>query len=108
MQAVNLNPMLFRAFMMKFSPEKALRTIMTKLNISPDDIQMDLEEQAQAGQAMQETLAMGQMLGQAGRGGQQASAPGANAGGAPLGGGSSVPAEINQGMNPTSGLVPNG
>jgi len=107
LQAVNMNPMLFRAFMQKFSPDKALRTIMTKLNISPDDLQMSIEEQAQASQAMQQTLALGQAMNPQGGGGQQASAPGASAGGAPLGGGGTVPAQINQGMNPTTGLVPN-
>lgn len=111
MQAVQLNPMLFRAFMMKFSPDRALTTIMTKLNINPDDLALSPEEQADAAQNMQETVALGQAMNPQGGGGQQtgaASAPGASSpGGAPLGGGSRVPAEINQGMNPTTGLVPN-
>jgi hypothetical protein len=112
MQAVQMNPMLFRAFMMKFSPDRALTTIMTKLNINPDDLQMTPEEQENAAQNMQETVALGQQLNPPGGGAAQqngaASAPGASSpGGAPLGGGSSVPAEINQGMNPATGLVPN-
>jgi hypothetical protein len=113
MQAVQLNPMLFQAFMMKFSPDRALTTIMTKLNINPDDLQLSPDEQAQAADRMQQTLAIGQMMnpkgGQGvGEGNGAASAPGASTpGGAPLGGGSSVPAEINQGMNPSTGLVPN-
>jgi hypothetical protein len=113
MQAVQMNPMLFQAFMMKFSPDRALTTIMTKLNINPDDLQMSPEEMEQAANRMQETLAVGQMMGN-GQGGQKpgngASAPGATTpapGGAPLGGGSSLPASINQGVNPTTGLVPN-
>jgi len=113
MQAVQLNPMLFQAFMAKFSPDRALTTIMTKLNINPDDLQMTPEEMETAAQRMQQTVQLGQAMGTLGPGGQQgansaASAPGASSpGGAPLGGGSSVPAEINQGMNPTTGLVPN-
>jgi len=107
MQAVQMNPMLFRAFMMKFSPERALTTIMSKLNINPDDLEMSAEEQQNAAANMQQTVALGQAMNLQGQGGQQASAPGANAGGQPLGGGSQVPAQINQGMNPTTGLVPN-
>lgn len=111
MQAVQLNPMLFEAFMMKFSPDRALTTIMTKLNINPDDLQLSPEEQTEAAERMQRTVALGQQMNPQGGQGQQtgaASAPGASSpGGAPLGGGSRVPAEINQGMNPSTGLVPN-
>jgi len=107
MQAVQSNPILFRAFMMKFSGDRALTTIMSKLNINPDDMQQSPEEQDQAPQAMQETMQIGQMLGMGGQGG--AAAPGAEGGpgGMPVGGGSEVPAAINQNMNPTSGLTPN-
>ena len=110
MQAVQLNPMLFEAFMMKFSPDRALTTIMTKLNINPDDLMLSPEEMEDAACRMQRTMAIGQQLNPQGGGGQNgaASAPGApSPGGAPLGGGSRVPAEINQGMNPSTGLVPN-
>lgn len=107
MQAVQMNPMLFRAFMMKFSPERALVTIMSKLNINPDDLQQSPEEQANAGQAMQETLGLGMLMNPQGQGGQQSAAGAEGANGQPLGGGSQVPAQINQGMNPSTGLVPN-
>ena len=112
MQAVQLSPMLFQAFMAKFSPDRALTTIMTKLNINPDDLLMTPEEQETAAQRMQDTLAIGQVMQGPKQGGSEgngaASAPGAPApGGAPLGGGSSVPAQINQSMNPATGLVPN-
>jgi|SRR5262245_2784626 len=111
MQAVQLSPMLFEAFMMKFSPDRALTTIMTKLNINPDDLQLTPEEQEQAAERMQRTLAIGQVMQPPGRGGAGggASAPGAAGAppGAPAGGGSSLPASINQGVNPTTGLVPN-
>ena len=98
-QAVMQNPMLFQAFMMKFSPEKTLRHIMRTLNVNPDDIEKDIEEQQQAEQEMKRTQAAAQMLGPQGQNG--ASAPGAGSGGAPLGGGSEVPAAINQGAAPT-------
>jgi hypothetical protein len=111
MQAVQLNPMLFEAFMMKFSPDRALTTIMTKLNINPDDLQLTPDEQLEAADRMKNVVALGQTMNPKAGGTQgngQASAPGPNApSGAPLGGGSQVPAEINQGMNPTTGLVPN-
>ena len=106
-QAIMQNPMLFQAFMMKFSPDKTLRHIMRTLNVNPDDIEKDIEEQAEVArqQEMARTQQAAQMLGPQGQGG--ASAPGAGAGGAPLGGGSEVPAQINQGTNPMTGLAPN-
>lgn len=105
MQAVQMNPMLFQAFMQRFSPEKALRFIMNRLNINPDDLEKDQEELKQAAEEMARTQAAAQML-QPNQPGQ--SAPGAEAkGGPPLGGGSQVPAEVNQLTNPTSGLTPN-
>ena len=119
MQAVQLSPMLMQAFMAKFSPERALTTIMTKLNINPDDLEMTPDEQETAAQRMQQTVQLGQATGQyptpgqgqngGGGGANGASAPGATGAppGAPPGGGSSLPASINQGVNPTTGLVPN-
>lgn len=106
MQGVQVNPMLFQAFMAKFSPEKALRFIMTRLNINPEDIQKDQEELKQADAEMERTAAAAQMLGQAG-GQKGASAPGAGAGPVPMGGGSEVPAQVNQLANPRTGLPPN-
>ena len=105
-QAIMQNPMLFQAFMRRFSPEKTLTHIMRTLNVNPDDIQRDLEEQAQVDAEMQRTAQAAAMLGPQGQ--QGASAPGAGGGGAPLGGGSEVPAQINQGTNPMTGLTPNG
>jgi len=106
LQAVMMNPMLFQAFMMKFSPDKALRTMMNRLNINPDDLQKDQAELRQAEAEMQRTQQAAQMLGQA-SGQSGASAPTSDAGGAPPGGGSSVPAEVNQLTNPTSGMTAN-
>jgi len=116
LQAVQLSPMLFQAFMTKFSPDRALTTIMTKLNINPDDLMMTPEEMDTAAQRMQQTVQLGQMMNggngpgpSPGQGNGGASAPGATGAppGAPPGGGSSLPAAINQGVNPTTGLVPN-
>jgi len=105
MQAVQMNPMLFQAFMQKFSPERALIFIMNRLNLNPEDLQKSQEELKQAAEEMQRTQAAAQML-QPNQAGQ--SAPGAEAkGGPPLGGGSQVPAEVNQLTNPKSGLPPN-
>jgi len=109
MQAVQMNPMLFQAFMQRFSPEKALRFIMNRLNLNPDDLEKSQDELKQAAEEMQRTQEAANMLNPPG-GGQAAgqSAPGAAAkGGPPLGGGSQVPAEVNQLTNPKSGLPPN-
>lgn len=106
MQAVQSNPMLFQAFMAKFSPDKSLRYLMARLNVNPDDIQKDQQELQQADAEMQRTMGAAAMLGAAG-GQRGASAPGAPAGGAPLGEGSEVPAQVNQMQSPTTGLTPN-
>lgn len=106
MQAVQMNPMLFQAFMAKFSPTRALQTLMTKLNINSDELMKTQEEIKGAEAEMERTMAAAKMLNpQGGQAGQ--SAAGAESGGAPLGGGSQVPAEVNQLTNPKSGLPPN-
>jgi hypothetical protein len=106
MQAVQVNPILFAKFMQKFSGDKSLRYIMTRLNINPEDIEKDEEELKQAPQDEQAVMGAAAVLGGGGKGG--ASAAGASAGqGAPLGGGSEVPAAINQLKGPATGLPPN-
>lgn len=106
MQAVQINPMLFQAFMRRMSPDRALDSMMTKLNLNPHDWEKTPEEQRMADQEMQRTAAAAQMIGAAGGQGG-ASAPGAGAGPNPLGGGSQVPATINQMAAPATGLTPN-
>lgn len=105
-QAVMTNPLLFQEYQRKFSANKSLRYLMTRLNFNPDDLEKDIEElQPDAQNAeMERTIGAANVLG---RGGQQgASAPGAGSGGTPVGGGSEVPAAINQLEGPSTGLPP--
>ena len=126
MQAVQQNPLLFQAFVKKFSADKALRKIMNFLNINIETVEKDSEELAQAAQDMKEMGALSQQIGGGQQGGQQGgsqqggppgmnghtppgmSAPGANGvAGSPLGGGSDLAAQVNQYGNPKTGLTPN-
>lgn len=104
MQATTLNPMLMRAFMMKFSPDKALRSMMKALNLNPDNLEMDPGEQAGAGQAVQETIGLAQALGGNKGGSQRASGGPSGPDGGTQPGASEVPAQINQLQNPATGL----
>ena len=106
MQATTLNPMLMRAFMAKFSPDKALRSMMRSLNLNPDNMEMDPEEQEKSGQALQETIALAGALGPgAGKGGgEKASGGPSGPDGGTQPGMSGVPAQVNQLQNPTTGL----
>jgi hypothetical protein len=110
-QAVSSNPLLFQAYQMRFSAEKSLRYLMTRLNINPDDIEKNQDEMQPDAQnaEIERTMGAANMIGQAGGGGQRgASAPGAAGnGGAPPGGGSSLPAQINQIGKPATGMPPN-
>jgi len=108
-QAVSTNPLLFQAYQYRFSSEKSLRYLMTRLNINPDDIEKDQAEMAPDAQnaEMLRTMGAANMMGQAGGQGG-AAAPGAQgASGQPVGGGSSLPAQINQIAKPATGMPPN-
>lgn len=103
LQAVNANPMLLRAFMIRFSGNKALTTIMKYLNINPETIEKSEEELAKLGDEMQETMALGNMMGGGRRGGNE---NGGGAEGAAQGTGDpAMPAEISQEQNPMTGMV---
>lgn len=95
LQSVSMNPLLFQAFIQKFSPDKTLRHIMRVLNINPDDIQKDRDEMNETEQQMQQTMMLMQMMN-----GQSQGLPGA-------GSGDSEQASVNQEMAPRTGMVPN-
>lgn len=99
LQAVTQNPLMFMAFMKKFSAEKTLRKLMRALNMNPDDLEKDEEEMQSADQDNQAAMLLMQMMG--GKGASAAAS--AEGGGGP---GSETAAEINQNANPTGGLVP--
>lgn len=106
MQATTLNPMLAREFMTKFSPGKALRSLMRALNLNPDNLEMDPDEQQNAPQAIQETIGLAQAMGGKGSGSASRGSSGGPSGpdGGTLPGASNLPAQINQLQNPTTGL----
>jgi hypothetical protein len=104
LQAVTVNPMLFQAFMMDFSPKRTLRHLISTLNINPDKIRKSVEERKDMAQEMQRTAAANQMLNQ---GPQNAeNRPGGVASGNGTGGDSTT-ASIQQNANPASGLIGN-
>lgn len=108
MQAVTANPLLFQAFMMKFSPEKVLRTLMKTLNVNPEDIEKSSEELARLRQDMEQLPGIQGLLGggggpQGGRGGRRGAGLSAESVGEP-----GLAAQVNQEGSPITGLTPNG
>lgn len=103
-QACMTNPFLMQEFMAEFSANKTIRKVMKMLNFNPDDFKKDQQELANAQVEQARTGAAAQLTGGS-RGSSAAGAPGSD--GAPQGGGSGTPAQINQMMNPSTGLVPN-
>lgn len=106
MQVIMQNPLLARAFIVKYSADKHLRKLMNYLNMNPDDMEKDKQELEDTAKEMQEAQGLGQMMGGMQGGGQ--AAPGAEgSGGAPLGGGSGEAAQVNQIANPLTGMTAN-
>jgi hypothetical protein len=104
MQVTMMNPILARAFIMRYSGDKHLRKLMQYLNINPDDMEKDQDEIAQVQQEVQETAAIGQAMGATGQGG--AAAP-AGTESTPGNAGSAEAAKINQLANPLTGMPGN-
>jgi hypothetical protein len=107
LQLAMQNPLLLRAFIRRFSGDKALRMVMRALNVNVDDLEKDQEELAQIPQETAEMAALGGAATGGGPEGGQSAAGAAGTAGTPLGGGSGVPAEINQLSNTRTGLTPN-
>jgi hypothetical protein len=103
LQAVTVNPLLFQAFMKRFSGNKALSTLMKLLNIDPRSLEKDQEEQQTAEADAAEIPGIAQILnGGPGVAGGQEGSPRVSAEDT---GDASLPSEINQAGNPLTGLV---
>jgi len=92
MQTVGTNPLLFRSFVMQYSPDKVLLTLLRTLDLSPDLFRLTIEEQQQIPILINDLAALSQII----QGGNNPSLSGA--------GGDSTNAEINQLINPLSGI----
>lgn len=105
LQAVSVNPALFQVFMTKFSPERALRRLMTALNLNSEDLEKTPDEmQMQSAQQPGALGATAQLLGQ---GPQNAEGQPAGVAAGPGTGGDSQTAAIQQSANPATGMPPN-
>lgn len=96
-QVVMQNPLLLQAFMARFSADKSLESLMKMLNLNPTALEKTPEELAQAQQEMERTMAMGQVTGGRSRGMTQ--------GGTGENGRPDLPAQVNQQVNPLSGMT---
>ena len=101
MQVVGTNPILFQAFLARFSGDKILTQVMKALNLNPDSLELSEDEKQDGGQRNQEIMGAQEAIG--GGGGQQ-SAEGQGIGAEDTGG-PELPAEINQMNNPLSGIA---
>jgi len=95
-QAVQANPILLQAFIKRFSGDKALTHILKSLNINPNHIELDEEEKARLGETMKEIQGAANLL----NGNGKQAGPSAETTGEP-----ELPAEINQQVNPLTGLA---
>lgn len=101
MQVVSTNPLMLQAFFTRYSPDKALALAMKALNINPLNLERDEVEQARMGQDMQRLpmfmqIASGQFNENTGSAAPSASTVGE----------SGFPGEINQMVNPMTGMSP--
>jgi len=103
MQVAMGNPMLLQAFMRRFSADKMLNGLMRDLNLNPDTMELtDEEKQTPYGQRMADLSTVT----------QQITGPPAGGGGGSVsaeesGGDTGLPAEVNQTINPLTGLTAN-
>lgn len=104
LQAVGTNPMLFQAFMAKFSPDRTLRHLMRTLNLNPETIQRSLEEMQTVGDDIMATAGAAQLLG---GGPQNSEGQAVGVAGGPGTGGDPTTATIQQQANPMTGMVGN-
>lgn len=98
MQSVNVNPMLLQEFMMKYSPDKALRAMLRALDINPEDLQMSTEELEQLPQRLNNLPGFAALTngGKGVLGGEEASS-----------GEPGLQSEVSQEANPATGMPPN-
>ena len=102
LQVVSVNPIMLQAFYTKYSPDKTLEVAMKALNINPSNLQRTETE----AQGMAEQMKMLPMFMQM-AGGQVNKNTGSMAPYANTVGESEMPAEINQMVNPMTGMTGN-
>lgn len=98
LQAIQNNPLMLRAFFMKYDPEKVLAQMMRALNINPMDMERDDFSEQRLVREMQELTTFIQMI----QGGPDQQGPSTQETGEP-----NLPSEINQLVNPTTGFTGN-
>jgi|TARA_Y100000310_G_scaffold212884_1_gene213761 hypothetical protein len=104
MQAVSTNPILLQAFFTKYSPDRLLSHVMKTLAVNPEQMARDEEEMVKMHTELQ-NLATFQALTSGNTGGTTnggGAGPGAESVGEP-----GLPAEINQLVNPATGMTSN-
>lgn len=103
MQMVGTNPILLQAFFTRYDPAAVLSYMMKTLQLDPGDFERAKQEEPRPPEADMATLGMfQQMAGPA----SSTGAPGGGVGG-PGTGGAPMPAEINQMVNPATGMSGN-
>lgn len=101
MQVVTSNPIFLQAFFTKYSPDAILAFAMKTLQLDPSDFaRATREEKSSFVEEMQMLPAFMQLIT---GGGGEGSGGAANVGG-PATGGAQIPAEINQTVNPMTGM----
>ena len=100
MQVIGSNPLLIQAWVKRFSPDKYLTGLIRDLNLNPDHLELtDEEKQVPVGQRMADVATASQITGQAGRNGSMPADE--------SGGDSGLPAQVNQTVNPLTGMTAN-
>ncbi len=93
-QVVAQNPLIAPAAMKRYSPDKILNTLMKSININPEDLEREVEDENQRNQEVEADLAIAERLGLNGNQQGNVSAPGEPG----------VASEINQESFSTGGL----
>jgi hypothetical protein len=103
LQSVVQNPILLQAFFKRYSPDRVLSHLMKTLNINPEQMERDEEEQQRVDADLQELARFQEFTTGAAGGGGQAGQGGAGLSAQDVGE-PQLPAEINQATNPLTGL----
>lgn len=101
LQATGSNPLLLQAFLKRFSGDKLLTQMLRAINLNPQSMEADAGEMGGGpGDRLAQLAAHAQVTG--GAPGRNGALPAAESGGRP-----DIPAEVNQNVNPLSGLTAN-
>lgn len=107
LQSIMNNPILLQAFFKRYSGDKVLAYMLKALDINPDAMARDEQEQQRLDQDLQELAAFTQLMqnGESAQNADSETKPGATGFTSGNVGGSNLPAEINQAGNPLTGMV---